>query len=413
MSIGWVHRVCCILILMGGMASGGTVQAQQYLYRLDFTVGQRNFVDTVPIEYEREQVYVPVMVEGKRLRFKLDTGSSQGVVYDDTPIVAKRLKGRIRSEDAVGRSGRVEVVELPELRIGHVALNGYKAAVHHRQVARAGEDGIIGFDLFRRFAAKIDVRRRYMVLTDLRTVMKGEQGYPLAYKLENHTPRVKVSPLAGRTTDVVFDTGSRQLLSLNSRWTAACVAGDAGAGQQVEGRGLGQMAIGNYGVEQESEVFFLALRSVGWGRLQLRDIHCVTTQGNSHIGAPLLSHGTLVVNPFQKRLVFRPYDEQVDEQGGRQRDAYCVVGNPQLRIAIVPKDGKAAVGLIWEQSEAYRQGFRQGDVIERINGQPLSFSDFISYRAVFNLIYTFTLRDRQGVLRTVQAEMPTLERTKH
>ena len=388
-----------------------TLQAQQqYRYRLDFTVGSRDFVDTVQIEYERGQVYVPVTIDGQQLRFKLDTGSSQGVVYDDTPVKGLRPIGHIRSEDATGASRPVKMVELPPMTIGGLTLRGYKAALHQRQVRRRGEDGIIGFDLLRKMAAKIDVRHQRMILTDRKKWVKDEQGYMLPYKLVNHTPRVQIDPVEGETATVVMDTGSRQLLSLNRSWVAASLAGNEEARTQVEGRCTGQMAIGNFGVEPEAEVVFLGLHAVRWGDLQLRDVHCITSQGNSHIGAPLLTHGTLTVNPFQRRLVFQPYDELKETTDEGKLMSYCVIGNEQLRIAFVPKQGRAVVGLIWDRCDAYRQGFRQGDIIEQIDGRDVSFDDFLRFRAVYGQQYQFTLRDRYGVHRTLRAEMPTLKR---
>ena len=390
-----------------------TMQAQQqYRYRLDFTVGSRDFVDTVQIEYERGQVYVPVTIDGQQLRFKLDTGSSQGVVYDDTPLKGMRPIGHIRSEDATGASRPVTMVELPMMSIGDLTLRGYKAALHQRQVKRRGEDGIIGFDLLRKMAAKIDVRHQRMILTDRKKMLKGEQGFSLPYKLVNYTPRVQIEPVESEEATVVIDTGSRELLSLNRSWTAACLAGNEEARAQVEGRCIGQMAIGHFGVEPEAEVVFLGLHAVRWGDLQLRDVHCITSHGNSHIGAPLLTHGTLTVNPFQRRLVFQPYDEQMELTDGGKALSYCQIGNEQRRIAFVPKQGRAVVGLIWERSDAYRQGFRQGDIIEQIDGCDVSFDDFLRFRAVYDQQYQFTLRDRHGMQRTLRAEMPTLKRPK-
>jgi hypothetical protein len=52
----------------------------------------------------------------------------------------------------------------------------------------------------------------------------------------------------------------------------------------------------------------LNLERLKWGNFELRDVHCITVQGDSHIGAPLLMHGVMIINPFRKRLVFQPYD---------------------------------------------------------------------------------------------------------
>lgn len=47
----------------------------------ELTIGETNFVDTIPIVFAGNQVYIPVYINGQRHLFNLDTGSSQGVAY--------------------------------------------------------------------------------------------------------------------------------------------------------------------------------------------------------------------------------------------------------------------------------------------------------------------------------------------
>lgn len=44
----------------------------------ELTIGETNFVDTIPIVFAGNQVYIPVYINGQRHLFNLDTGSSQG-----------------------------------------------------------------------------------------------------------------------------------------------------------------------------------------------------------------------------------------------------------------------------------------------------------------------------------------------
>lgn len=377
--------------------------AQVYRYNLKFTFSEKNFTDTIPIEYDRDQLFLPVDIDGHRLRFKIDTGSSTTVIYDDSPIRTISELGHIRSTDATGASHPVRVVALPPLHIGRLTVNGYSACVHHRMVHRSHEDGILGFDLFNKgLAAKIDTRRGVMIITDQKKLMKEEQGEAMRYQLKSFVPYVKASPVNGVVEDMLFDSGSRELYAMNKQQFDLLESKDSGMSQLVEGRGQGSIAIGHFGAEKASEVVLLALPSLRLGNFELRDIHCQTFQGSSHLGAPLLKYGALVINPFGKQLIFQPYDHQ----------NYCIVSNPQFEIAIVPtRDGKPSVGLVWERSEAYQQGFRPGDIIEKVDDQPAGdFQSFIRRSYIIDHIYTFILRDTRGFQKEVHSTMPLLRR---
>ena len=380
-----------------------TADAQTYRYNLKFTVVQRNFVDTIPIEFDNDQLFLPVEVDGQRYRFKLDTGSAMACVYDDSPIRNLREIGRIQSIDATGARQSVKVVGFPTLRIGHrLTLKGYTACVHRRMVRRNREDGIIGFDLFNKgLAAKIDIRRGIMIITDQKHIFQQEYGEVLTYQLRHFTPIVRVSPIVGEEETVLFDTGCREIYAMNKRQFDTYER-YYDMSDLVEGRGRGSRAIGHFGAEHHSEIVLLALPRLRLNRFELRDIHCQTFQGHSYLGASLLRYGMMVINPFRKYLLFHPYDHR----------NYCIVSNPQLEIAIVPtRDGRPCIGIVWERSDAYRQGFRAGDIIEKVDDvQVTDFHSFMRRSYIYDRIYKFTLRDTRGRTKDIHSTMPLLKR---
>lgn len=377
--------------------------AQTYRYNLKFTFSQKNFTDTIPIEFDNDQLFLPVVVGDQRLRFKIDTGSAMAVIYNDSPLRNLRELGKIQSIDATGAKKAVRVVALPPLRIGGLTINNYPACVHRRMVRRDHEDGIIGFDLFNKgLVAKINIRRGQMIITDQKRLLDEVSGEAMRYQLKWFTPYIKVSPIAGEEETVLFDTGSRDIYAMNKQQFDSFKRKHPEVSSLVEGRGYGSIAIGHFGAEHKDEIVLFALPRLLLNHFELRDIHCQSFQGNSHIGASLLKYGIVIISPFRKQLIFQSYDHQ----------DYCTVSNRQLEIAIVPtKNGKPCVGIVWEQSEAYQQGFRAGDIIEKVDGVPVTdFHSFISRSYVFDRIYTFTLRDTQGCPKEVRSTMPLLRK---
>lgn len=389
-----MRQIAGMLCFLGLMLSCSS-QAQLARYRYDFTLNRSNFVDTIAIEWERGQVLLPVEIGGRSYRFLFDTGAAQAVVYADSPVEGCRPAGLIRSQDATGAIDTVQLVTLPPVSLGHLTLTGCQATILRRPVAGRNIDGIIGFDLINRgLSAKIDVNHRLLILTDCKDFFRNEQTFSTRYKLKYHVPYIKVCP-AGRFKEFsLFDTGSRSLYGISRQSFDACRAKiGAEADSLIEGRSQGRHAIGHFGSERLSEVFFLHLQHLSAFDHAFCDVHTVTTQGESHLGAGLLNYGAVIFLPHKKRICFQPYNQQVK----------TIVSNRQQDIAFVPEGAMPSVGLIWEQGEPYRLGFRQGDIITKIDDTPiLSFTQFVTYPFIIGREYLFTVKDARGFSRQIR-----------
>ena len=369
--------------------------AQQALYSKRLTLSTRNFVDSIKVEWERNQVYVPVQIGGKHYRFLFDTGASQSVVYADTPIEGCMPAGNIRSHDATGASKSVSMVILPPMKLGNLTIRNCQATVQQRPVKVPYVDGILGFNLINSgLLAKIDVRQRLMILTDRKKFFKREPGVDTRYKLRFHVPYLELSPASPFKELTLFDTGSRGLYTMNRRSFDACAAK---LGSQVdtlvEGRSVGRHAIGHFGIEKLNEVIFLHLQQLRVCDYAFCDVHTLTTQGESSLGATVLNYGAMIFNPYKKLVRFQPYNQQEE----------VLIANKQLDIAFVPEQGMPSVGLVWEQGEPYKLGFRQGDIILKIDDSFVKdFTQFVSWPFIIGREYRFTVRGRDGLTRELR-----------
>jgi hypothetical protein len=267
----------------------------------------------------------------------------------------------------------------------------------HRQVMRKGEDGIIGFALFHKgTAAKIDFRNRQLILTDKKDYFKHEKGEILKYQLRYHVPYIKISPFEDVEEEVLFDTGSALPYAINELSFTQMTRHHPDISKQVEGSACGSRIFGHFGTEHPKQMVLLALKRLMWGRLAYKDVHCITIQGGSHVGAPLLQYAALIINPFRRRLILQPYDNQMS----------CTVSNRQHDIVIVENEGRAMIGMVLNNSRAWADGFRHGQVIEQVNNKPISFEQFLRFNWVKDTKYKFTMSLPQGTHETIQALWP-------
>ena len=366
--------------------------AQEYYYNLKFRLSPKNFADTIPIEVENGRIYLPVTIDGETYRFLLDTGASMGAVYDGSPTASDGFPvGTITSHDATGQTRSTEVIRLPDLHIGCLTISGYHANRLRRPSANRKCEGVIGFDIFRKgLLCKIDIENHRLILTDRKNHFRQEQGYETRYRLHRHIPFVTLSPFEGYSHEARFDTGDRSLYAISKQDYGKVESGM----WNVEGQTVGSLRISHFGAETTDTVTALCIDSLRWGNFTFQNVHTLTAQGPSAIGSAILDYGSVIINPRRSRLIFQPYD------GGSQ----CIVDNHLPDIYYIPNaQGLPTVGLVWENCEPYRQGFRQGDVILQIDNTPInSVGEFIRYPFIANQTYTVTVRDKRGETRLIK-----------
>ena len=420
----------------GGLGWGFSLSAQQlHRYNPNFGLSAENFCDTISIDVEDDLILMPVRIDNKVYRFCLDTGSSQGMVYANSNIPDLVPLGNIISRDANNHVDTVQVIQLPPFTLptnsSQLTVSGYVASLMPRHSISDKYDAIIGFDLFNRgICAKIDKQRGLLILTDEKKLFRAEEkaGYTLRYKLKWFVPYLYVSPFVRHTDEALFDTGAPLFYTMSRESFDQHLASDlanlhknlgAGIERQVEGRAEGHLTLGGFGLEKKDEVVFLHLDRLKWGDFAFTDLHTITTQGASKIGAKLLDFGTVIINPFRKHITFQPYPNEVPSSGEEGSGVVAKpspsgeleggspssirVGNKQFSVAFVPYKGQAVVGLIWEGSPPYKAGMRQGDVILQIDQRPInSFADFQRFGFIKGERHRFRLRDQQGVEKIVE-----------
>jgi len=388
-----MKRIAAILFLLAALSM--KVGAQMHRYDIRFTLSEADFADTIPIRFQDDQIYIDVEIGGEKHVMNFDTGSSQGVVYDNGRIKPSEELGGIISKDANERKDTVRAVVMPDFRLGRLMVSQYVATMMPRSHVPRTYDAILGFDIVNKgLLCKIDAKAGHMILTDREGWFDDEAGYEVKYKLHWFVPHVWVSPFIRHMDKALFDTGSRPLYTMNKASFDKHAYKSKNVESQVESRSRGHLAIGNYGAEQVDEVAFLKLDRLKWGDFSFLHVNSLTTQGGSRVGAALLNYGSLIINPLKKRMTFQPYN-------GTDT---CLVENRQFNMAFVPVGGRAAIGLIRETCDEYRQGLRQGDVIESINGEEIAdFQQFVNYRFVKGETYTLQVVGPEGVRKEIKS----------
>jgi hypothetical protein len=190
----------------------------------DSRIANQDGRTTVPFQLINNHIYAPVKVNGKGpYLFIFDTGGQDLL----TPDTAKALA--VASQGAAAGGGAGEgVVDVGfskgvTFQIGDLSIKDQTIAVVPFEAAPVegfDEQGMIGFEVFRRFVTQIDYNKGTLTFIDPAKFDPKDAGTPVSFAFYNTIPQAKGS-FEGIPGAFDIDTGSRVELTLTKPFVAA------------------------------------------------------------------------------------------------------------------------------------------------------------------------------------------------
>jgi hypothetical protein len=201
-------------------------------------------VTQVPFDLVNNHIYADVTIDGTRMHFLVDTGGANLL----TPSAAARLGAKVEGKLSGGGVGeqRVDVglTHLGEVRLGGAALSKPVFMVMDlgdlAQIEGAPLDGLVGFEMFRRFRVTVDYQKHVLTLTDPAKFQPPAGAQVVPFELADRIPLIQAK-LDGMPVRLSVDTGSRASLTMNSPFVRQneLVARYGAATESVTGWGVG------------------------------------------------------------------------------------------------------------------------------------------------------------------------------
>ena len=356
-----LHRLLAQLIVFLMMVYGMVLPASaQYFSKM--YVEEKNFCDTIPIEFRRGRILVPVEIEGRIHQFIFDTGCSVGVMFTDQAFTLKKKFGFTLVNDAANIVRITDLKRIPEMHVGHITVRNYRVVVTPGQsMANIEYDcqqivGCIGSDFVSKCrAVKIDTEKGIMVITDRPGVFDNEEGFRFSFKEDTKVPYLLVSTRADKTRWCMFDTGSPNFLDVRGKDIAEADTLDTATGS---------VTAGIYGKTDEERLVMLRLDSLRIGDCVFREVTTNQQSANNFVlGSPILKFGSMIIDYNKHQMIFCPYHYDNGVTVANTFHDFVVMRN---------KDGYLYVTLVWSKSHSYAQGVRVGDRLTCIDGIDVS-----------------------------------------
>ena len=331
-------------------------------------------VTTIPFDLVNNHIYVDGTIDGKQARFLVDTGGVNML----TPASAGKfgLGGEGKLAAAGVGEERVDLgfAHAGEVRIGAAALANpvfYVIDIGRIPDIEGVEfDGLVGYEVFRRFAVQIDYGARRLVLTEPTRFSPPTTATAIPFTLDDRIPIV-AGVLDGVPIRMSVDTGSRSSLTLNSPFVRQHELRERyhAAPESVLGWGVG-------GASRE--------RAARFGTLALGDLHVDGIAGElftgnkgsaanpdlgGNLGGAVLRRFTVWFDYANKKMYLKPNGDYC------KSDAFDRSGLWLLR------DGNALdVADVAPESAAARAGLQLHDRIVAFDGQTVSARPLAEWR---------------------------------
>ena len=334
---------------------------------------------SLPFRLLNNHIYVDVSVNGKGpYTFIVDTGGHCLISPELVTGLGLKIVGAAPMSGAGEKTASSGFTHVADIALGSLHMRdqlGFAAPIYDPSIEGIRVDGMVGFELFRRFAVQIDYGHHVITLTDPSRFDPKGAGTPTPFVFYDHLPSVQglIDDLPARFD---IDTGSRSEVDITSPFIAA---------HDLRARyPKGVTAVTGWGVGGPSHSYVVRLPSLtlgsdmrvnnpvaGLSQDRRGSISDPNYEGN--IGSGFLKHFVVTFDYAHQYMWLKPLPPpgwvdigQFDRAGmwiNSKTDGYLVTD-------------------VSAQGPAARAGIQVGDVITRLDGKATKFDELSEARTL-------------------------------
>jgi hypothetical protein len=361
--------------------------------KFGFQLAKRRKITRIPFEFQANLVIVPVKVNNSdTLRFILDTGVSSILITD--PQIAKLQRMKCVRNVKISGAGEGTDIEAGIVLDNTITMGdmvGYRQnlVVLKEDILKLSEfvgspiHGIIGYEIFNRFAVTIDFGTNEIILENPEHYKyKPNKGERFPITIEENKPYLSTIELINDKQNlplkVVLDTGAGHAISLDANRSNGIPMPEKMVKAQL-GRGLSGIINGSLGRISKLRLGKFEMKNLvasfpDSSSYRIRGIELIERQGN--IGCEFLRRFKVTFNYRDQYIVLKPINRRMKEPFEHNMSG----------IELMAKGDdyhEYMIDRIIENSPADDAGLLQGDRVMFINNRS---SKDISISEIYKLL---------------------------
>jgi hypothetical protein len=184
----------------------------------DFLIVGGKTSTTIPFELHNNHIYLKVKLDGKGpFEVLCDTGGANIVTPEVAKEVGLKSEGVLQGRGVGEKSEDVALTKIQTLQVGEATLSDQVFVVYPLSAMENVEgqpmNGLIGYEVFKRFVVKIDYENSRLTLMMPSSFSYSGNGTVVPFKFNEHIPQVEgeIDAIPGKFD---IDTGSRTSLTI-------------------------------------------------------------------------------------------------------------------------------------------------------------------------------------------------------
>jgi hypothetical protein len=320
---------------------------------------------TVPFQLINNHIYAEVKVNGKGpFRFIFDTGGHDLLTPETARALSVASEGQAAGTGAGEATVDVAFAKGVTFQIGDLVLKDQTITVlpfEASQVEGFPEQGMIGFEVFRRFVTEIDYGAKTLTFIDPARFDPAGAGVAVPFVLYSHLPQVK-GAFEGLPGVFDIDTGSRVEVTLTKPFV------DANGLKAAHPKGV--TAVDGWGVGGRSISYLTRGRSLFLGPVRIAGVVAgLATQARGsfadpnyqgNVGGGVLKRFSVTFDYDRQVMYLRPLADPGPDVGTFDRAGFWINTSPRgFKIVDLTAGGAAEAA-----------GLKVGEEITAVDGAP-------------------------------------------
>lgn len=362
---------------------------------------------TLPFRLLNNHIYVQARVNGKGpYTFIVDTGGHTLLSPRVAADAGLKVQGAGVTSGAGEGKSTTGFARYHEIAFGPVRLTDQPAFItniYDRSIEGIPVDGMLGFELFARFAVRLDYGAKTITVTDFNAFDPRGAGTAVPFKFYDHLPSVRgmIDDLPARFD---IDTGSRSELDITSPFVAE---------HDFRNRyRRGISTITGWGVGGASRSYVVRLSSIALGAVKVPSVVAGLSEDkggsmsdanyDGNVGSGLLRRFAVTFDYHHQIMYLKPLSPPPADAGHFDRSGMWINAT----------DSGFAVVYVAPGGPAEQAGVLKGDTITAIDGKPAQPEELSDARALLRTLppgTTVTLSlVRAGQNRTARVQLRDL-----
>lgn len=322
----------------------------------------KRICDTIHYEFIQDKVVIPVVVNGVKVKYIVDTGGQTGTDWEHVKAMGGVATGA--SNAISDHNDKKQLYQMAKVKNVQLSPN-YMLAEMKTMVLPVigsfksiGVVGILGGDAFAQSVVTFDAREQIMVINypyrpDRLKITDGVEMFPGS----THHSIINMN-LGGVEKRVLFDTGADGFLLLTADDFKDIE--DAGRGEKTA-HGFGINGVGLEGLSKPVEMSKVNVKEVTVLDKKFTNAGSVISDKSTTIvGVDLLEYGKVVIDYMRNRFYFFPFDSEIADLGGAPKT---------WNVSILPANERFEITTVWD---SMKDVVTFGDQVININGTDIT-----------------------------------------